>query len=475
MVGCDGPMERRLILIISAALLLSPMLSPLTDLNESDAQNNLAIPSLSQGSDTESGSESGSDSNSNEQSEYNEPQLPDILANVSQWRIGDTWRYDAVLDASTVVEDAPELDGASIGLISGPAEMKVIGIELYNDSGNLIPAYLVDIQATVSGPGTFPEPTTGILTSGTVHIEFRELRYQRVSDLAFLGVERDINLDFQFTFLLIDISDFHDSLTFSPAREILDFPVRERDVWTQAYTQTSFLSGDGGPFEIPAEPEVKQRDMLSTVNDPKTPPVSHADCGEVGEVVVKEAGDVIEQHWWCEGIAGDVYWWTDEVGVEGISGSFRLTSYEPVAIDSGTISIIVELLANSTALRKNVTALIHVEDVAGANITMGNLTFYGVVDNSSEQFGIDLRDGITINFSAGGDMDDTPTEIDWATHGLVVCHDSDGIYDTCGSVTLRLQGSAIGELIRRRTIIDLADIIEPLFSSAEDATRLIRI
>jgi hypothetical protein len=471
MVGCGEPMRRHLILILCTALLLSPTLLSLVDLEVYETEPSMLISSFSQGPDTESGSDSGSAV----ESSGNENELPPILSNVSQWRIGDTWRYDAVLDASTVVEDAPELDGASVGLISGPAEMKINGIELYNDSGNLVPVYLVVIQATVSGPGTFPEPTTGILASGTLHIEFIELRYQRVSDLAFLGVERDIDLDFQFTFIRIDVSDFHDSRTFSPAREILDFPIREGDVWTQAYTETSSLSGYGGPFEIPSEPEVKQRDMLSSVNDPKTPPVSHADCSEVGEVEVEEAGDLVEQHWWCEGIAGDVYWWTDEVGVEGISGSFRLTSYEPVAIDSGTISIVLELLPNSTGLQKNVTAQIHVEDVAGANITIENLTFYGVVANSSEQFLIDHRDGVEINFTAGSDMDDTPTEIDWATHGLVVCHGSDGTFDTCSSVTLRLQGSAVGELIRRRTIIDLVDIIEPLFSSGEDATWLIHI
>ncbi len=456
-------MARHLILVICAAILLSPTLSALVDYENKERATSLGL------------SLSTQDSGSNQEAMGNETALPNILANISQWRIGDTWRYDAVLDASTVVDDSPDLDGASVGLISGPAEMKIIGIELHNDSGNLVPVYLVNIEATVSGPGTFPEPTTGILTSGTLHIEFSELRYQRVSDLAFLGVERDIDLDFQFTFFRIDISEFHDSRTFSPAREILDFPIREQDVWTQAYTETSSLSGDGGPIEIPAEPEVKLRDMLSSVNDPKPPPVSYSGCGEVGELLVEEASELIEQHWWCESIAGDVYWWTNEVGVEGISGTFRLTSYEPAAIDSATISIIVELLPNSTGLRKNVTAEIRVEDVSGANITMANLTFYGILVNSSQQIEISHRDGTSINFSAGGDMDDTPTEIDWATHGLVVCHGIEGDFDTCGSVTLRLQGSAVGELIRQRAIIDIASIIEPLFSSSEDAAWLIRI
>ena len=49
-------------------------------------------------------------------------------------------------------------------------------------------------------------------------------------------------------------------------------------------------------------------------------------------------------------------------------------------------------------------------------------------------------------------MDDTPTSIDWGTHGVLACIDTEGDAMTCDAATLTLEGSAIGALLRQDAI-----------------------
>ena len=54
----------------------------------------------------------------------------------------------------------------------------------------------------------------------------------------------------------------------------------------------------------------------------------------------------------------------------------------------------------------------------------------------------------TLQIPVGNRMDDTPTSIDWGTHGILACLDPEGEALICGVTTLTLEGSAIGALLR---------------------------
>ena len=58
----------------------------------------------------------------------------------------------------------------------------------------------------------------------------------------------------------------------------------------------------------------------------------------------------------------------------------------------------------------------------------------------------------TLEIPANNRMDDTPTSIDWGTHGILACIDAEGDAMTCGGATLTLEGSAIGALLRQDAI-----------------------
>ena len=64
-----------------------------------------------------------------------------------------------------------------------------------------------------------------------------------------------------------------------------------------------------------------------------------------------------------------------------------------------------------------------------------------------------LEDGrVTLPIQVGNRMDDTPTSIDWATHGIIACVNVQSASMVCGGSTLTLEGSAIGALLRQDAI-----------------------
>ena len=103
------------------------------------------------------------------------------------WNVGDAWEYDIELDAVLLVEDSPDLAGSSLDLLYGDATITVAAATLHNVSGQLVPAYRLEIDAYATGAGSFPEPNTGIFASGELLVNYQEVRWVRMSDLAVIN------------------------------------------------------------------------------------------------------------------------------------------------------------------------------------------------------------------------------------------------------------------------------------------------
>ena len=77
----------------------------------------------------------------------------------------------------------------------------------------------------------------------------------------------------------------------------------------------------------------------------------------------------------------------------------------------------------------------------------------GTLWHHENTYNFTLVNGVAIlQIPANNRMDDTPTSIDWGTHGIFACLDTDGIAMICGVSTLTLEGSAIGGLLRQDAI-----------------------
>ena len=91
-------------------------------------------------------------------------------ANVTAWNVGDTWSYDIRLDAVSLVEDSPDLSGSSLEILDGTATIEVASVTLYNISGDMVPAYRLELHAEATGDGRFPEPNTGIFATLLIYL-----------------------------------------------------------------------------------------------------------------------------------------------------------------------------------------------------------------------------------------------------------------------------------------------------------------
>ena len=361
-------------------------------------------------------------------------------ANIVTWNVGDIWRYDIQLDAVNLVEDSPDLAGSSLELVNGDATIVVASVMPYNVSGLMVPAYRLEIDADGTGDGRFPEPNTGIFASGELLVDYHETRWVRASDLAIIHRVQSIDLDFDaFGIWMTSIADFTHTHEYDPPQEVNDFPMRANETWNTASTHTQIWSGNGGPIALPSEPEVEEETILYNITEVGESPTTYAGCEVSYHTWWNNTnGDLLEDHWWCPSVGNDVYWWTDDIAMDGVDAEFWLTSFTPAVAPE----ITVEIQPSTAALNQiiNIT-------ITGPEGEVGTLWHH------ENMYNFTLEGGeVTLEISANNRMDDTPTSIDWGTHGILACIDAEGDAMTCGAATLTLEGSAIGALLRQDAI-----------------------
>ena len=361
-------------------------------------------------------------------------------ANIVTWNVGDTWRYDIELDAVNLVEDSPDLSGSSLDIVTGDASIVVAAVMPYNISGKMIPSYRLEIDAYGTGSGSFPEPNTGIFASGELLVDYHETRWVRASDLAIIDRVQSIDLDFDaFGIWTTGIADFNHAHEYEPPQEAYDFPMRLNETWNTASSHTQIWSGNGGPIALPGEPEVKEETILYNISEMGLSPSNYAGCEESYRIWWNNTnGDLLEDHWWCPTVGNDVYWWTDDIAMQGVDAEFWLTEYLPVE----ATEVAVQINPSTSALNQDINVTI-----TGPDGESGQVWLYENAYNFTLQSGSE-----TLQIPSGNRMDDTPTSIDWGTHGVLACIDTEGDAMTCDAATLTLEGSAIGALLRQDAI-----------------------
>ena len=356
------------------------------------------------------------------------------------WSVGDTWTYDIELDAVLLVEDSPDLAGSSLELLYGDATITVAAATLHNVSGQLLPAYRLEINAYATGAGRFPEPNTGIFASGQLLVNYQETRWVRMSDLAVISRLQSLDLDFDaFGIWTTGIADFDHAHQYEPPQEVNDFPMRLNESWNSVSVHTETWTGNGGPVQISEDVVETEEVIVYNVAEIGQSPANFAGCEDSYRVLWNNTnGDILEDRWWCPAVGFEAYWWTDDIALEGVDAEFWLTGFTPAE----TPEVVVALGANVSALNQiiNVTVI-------------GPVGQTGTLWHHAQMYNFTLESGVaTLQIQAGNRMDDTPTSIDWATHGIIACVEINTDSMNCGGSTLTLEGSAIGALLRQDAI-----------------------
>ena len=366
-------------------------------------------------------------------------------AHAPVWNVGDLWTYVAVLDGQSLVDGAAELAGAELDLLYGTATLQVMGVEELIIGEEIIPVYRTVTSAVVVGDGRdVPAPiigsVDGYLTAALVLTE-----YFRVGDLALIEYDKHIVMTFtaEISFIeqTVDIADFVESGVYSPPLEFYDFPLAMNESWNSVTNLTKTYSGSSDVVTLPGEPEYFDQEWLFVVN--ATGDGGFSGCENSTKLwQTNSDGEVEEWRWWCPEVNQYSSRWTSDIALGGVDAELTLTSYQPA---TNVMSVNVEINPNSSPLNGEVDCWVNITDSAGNNLsdksgyiylTGVNRTSFTTSDNGSAY----------IRLKVGNTMDDTPTSDDWATHGVVAYLHSD---QSVGAVTLTLEGSAIGGLLRQ--------------------------
>ena len=407
------------------------------------------------GESGDSGEDSGDLDGEDEQQDLTSNQtMLDITATVPSWRVGDSWTYAVTIDARSMVEDVDDFEGASLEIMTGTANMTVGAVTMLDDNGKMVPAYRLDLVANGEGAGTFPDPYLGVLASGDLVGLITETKWLRVSDLAIIERVQTVDLDFRFVGLTIDVAEFTHSHFYDPAQELYDFPLARNDSWVNVVNHSQEYSGDSGPIDFDDGDLYEEMILKSAVTGPGAGPHVYSGCEDSTNVTANYTnGDAYEYRWWCPAVNNFVYWWTDDMLLDGADGVFALTGYFPAAAPNITVE--TRVVNRSAPLNSNFTVQVNISGGDGSLVT-GELWLLG----ANWSFNT-TGNSINLTIPSGNLMDDSPTATDWATHGVVVClNGTDPEALECSVDTLTIAGSSKGYLLRERTILRMLPLSE---------------
>ena len=399
----------------------------------------------------------------------------ELLASLPVWSIGDSWTYAVSLDAVSLVEEAETIEGASLDILTGTATRTISAIYESSVNGSS-PEYIVSTILGASGSGVFPQGPVDI--SGDLLIGMVETMRVRVSDLAIVHISRDFDIDFSAGPIQLDMADVIENTSYFPSYEFYDFPIRESDVHFLSLERTTSWDGDG-LVSFPEEPVVNNTER-------ETQPVVRVEsslvsypCPSQSISIAEKASDgvLIEERHYCPDVKNDVYWYTEDVGLNGVKGTFNLLTYSTAGTTPGTQlppEVIVELESDDIGKELPLNVSVSTRS-SGGSPTSRTIHLY-TMDERIESSTSDGELVLSINSTTLEDQ--TVSVSDWSSHAIIACigHDSSTLtYTACGAAEITIQGSAMGALIREETVSELVNIIGDFSISTEQATRLIRL
>ncbi len=399
----------------------------------------------------------------------------ELLASLPVWSIGDSWTYAVSLDAVSLVEEAETIEGASLDILTGTATRTITAI--YESSvGGSSPEYIVSTILGASGSGVFPQGPIDI--SGDLLIGMAEVMRVRVSDLAIVHISRDFDIDFSAGPIQLDMADVIENTSYSPSYEFYDFPIRESDVHFLSIERTTSWDGDG-LVSFPGDPVVNNTERETQPAKRIESSLISYPCPSQSISISEKAsdGNLVEEHHYCPDVKNDVYWFTEDVGLNGVKGTFNLLSYSPAGTTPGTQvppEVIVELGSDDIGkeLPLNVSVSTRSSDGSPTSRTVHLYTMDETIESSTS-------DGeLVLSINSTTLEDSTVSVSDWSSHAIIACigHDSSTLtYTACGAAEITIQGSAMGALIRGETVSEIINLIGDFSISTEQASRVIRL
>ena len=351
------------------------------------------------------------------------------VSDVPTWRIGDKWVYSGTFDPTKLVTDSGVQ--ATVGEIYGDTTAEVMAITERTVDNMSVLAYTLRTSANFDKSGVSLDGY-----SGNVYITFEQTEYFRVSDLSAMRSDLDLYIrfvPFGLSSLAQVLGDITISNTYSPVKEIYDFPLRANEQWTTTTTSSAAWSGSSEyitPFPVPSSNTNSTTWEVTSIGKPRNSygeTIGYGGCNASYELTsINSDGDQSGYQWYCPE-ARNFAWLHSEDDI-GLVIDFRLKRYMPldsVGVDQysnpGTRDecLVVDLESDITALNTPMAVWVNASSNCFSTTVgiplelrheaMNNVVTMTTASNGSAYAVIDMGDA----------RDSSSSALDWASHGIV--------------------------------------------------------
>lgn len=343
------------------------------------------------------------------------------LIDVANWRIGDEWIYDSEFDVEELI--AGGAPGSQVDILTGQLSREVVDIryETIENVSTLVYElssygdfndYDATLASTIDVPGDL-----------RVQVEMEELI--RASDLGQITYNMNLDVDFNnITGLAawvvgssLALADMNIDTSYAPPKEIYDFPMNVGEIWDAETTTTTTWSGVvyDNLFALPedsVDPTTERYEIVGSGD----PGVNYPGCSTSYNVTSYDVstGDTTGYRWWCEDARNDA-WWHQRIEV-GVDLDFRLDQYNQVA---RTNDLTVDLDFPAWPLDTDLGMLLSVTDSNGQPVANQDVEFRYEIEEDVRTVTTAANGSAYLVFDTGHGMDPSPTNFDYASHGVI--------------------------------------------------------
>ncbi|RZD51360.1 MAG: hypothetical protein CXT67_08585, partial [Methanobacteriota archaeon] len=329
---------------------------------------------------------------------------------VPSWRVGDSWVYDGYFDVAALIASSGQ--SSNIQTLTGDLDMWISDIVTVTTENQSTLAYIVRSSGLFEANGV----NLGGY-NGDLDVDYDGTDYVRVSDLATISMQMNLLVEFSaFAGLInIEVADLQVVNSYSPPREDYDFPLRVSEAWRNNYTQTTDWSGSSDYFTLPEDTSSHSSSNHAVVSQ-GNPNVAYSGCSNSYNVTTFDASgmNVTSFRWWCANAMNDAHrHFQDDIG---LVIDFKLKSFTP---QTRQINLDVELETPAWILDSPRGAWVNVTNPAGLAVSGQALQWRYEASGVAHSLTTAANGSAFIEFNTGNATDPSPTNFDWASHGII--------------------------------------------------------
>ncbi len=342
---------------------------------------------------------------------------------VPEWAVGDVWTYDAFFDVQELI--ASGAPGSNVGTLRGTLTKEVIDTTIMMIENQSTIVYVVE------STGNFQKNGISIVTdaatvSGDLRVSFESDELVRASDLGQITYNMELDVDLRnipFPVSLVtgsnlDLADITIGTQYSPPKEHYDFPMAVGEYWNTTVTTSTTWSGSvyQDLFELPEDSSEQSREShgITSVGNPG---VGYSGCATSLNATSfnSTSGDITGFRWYCPTAKGEA-WWHQEIEL-GLQIDFKLLTYTPANRDP---TINVETAFPAWPLNTNMGAWVNLTDPSTGS-PLGNQAVQFRYESTGDYRALTTatNGSAYVEFDTGSWPDPSPTDYDYASHGVI--------------------------------------------------------